>query len=253
MRHWRFDMIHQNLPHVEGVIESISRDRSQYLIFIGLAVGMFVFVGVLHLSNDGLFQRFLGTANPLTVFLFATVLGIVLLFILPSQQWFAVHEKTNLKMYLYSISLAALFGIIMILVDTRIIFSADMNILFPKSLLFYPAMAFLVEILFHVLPLAVLLFIIGSILKGAKFEIVFWICVLIVASLEPTYQMMDMVSSNRFQIWAIAFVWIHIFLINLFELLIFKRQGFVSMYTFRLVYYMFWHIVWGNARLDLLF
>ena len=117
----------------------------------------------------------------------------------------------------------------------------------------YPAMAFLVEILFHVLPLAVLLFIIGSILKGAKFEVVFWICVLIVASLEPTYQMKDMVSSNRFQIWAIAFVWIHIFLINFFQLFIFQKQGFISMYTFRLVYYLFWHIAWGYVRLGLLF
>lgn len=246
-------MIQQNLPYIEGITESISRDRSQYLVFIVMAVGMLVFVGFLYLSNDVLFQRFLGKANPLTVFLFTTVLGTVLWFILLSQQWFAVHEKTNLKVLLYSTSLAALLGIIMILVDSKIIFSADMNILFPESLLFYPAMAFLVEILFHVLPLTVLLFIMGSFLKDVKFEVVFWICVLIVASLEPTYQMMDMVTSNRFQVSAIAFVGIHIFLINFFELLIFKKQGFISMYTFRLVYYLFWHIVWGNARLELLF
>ena len=68
-------MFHQNLPYVGKVAESISRDRSQYLVFIGLAVGILGFTGVLYLSNDLLFQRFIGRANPLTVFLFATVFG----------------------------------------------------------------------------------------------------------------------------------------------------------------------------------
>lgn len=246
-------MFHQNLPYVGKVAESISRDRSQYLVFIGLAVGILGFTGVLYLSNDLLFQRFIGRANPLTVFLFATVFGFALLSILQSQQWFTIVGKMNPKALLYSSSLAALLGIIMILVDTKIVFSADMNILFPESLLFYPAMGFLVEILFHVLPLTVLLFITRSSLKGADFGVVFWICVLIVASLEPTFQMMDMVSSNHFPVWAIAFVWVHIFLINLIQLFIFQKQGFTSMYSFRLVYYLFWHIGWGYLRLRLLF
>jgi hypothetical protein len=31
------------------------------------------------------------------------------------------------------------------------------------------------------------------------------------------------------------------------------RYGFLSMYAFRLVYYLHWHIVWGYLRLQLLF
>lgn len=246
-------MLNQSLPYIEEVTESISRDRSQYLVFAALALGMLVFTGVLYWSNNSQFQRFLGRANPLTPFLFVIVAGFVLLSILLSQQWFAIYEKENLKELLHSSSLAALFGIIMILADTKIIFSADINILFPRSLLFYPAIAFLVEILFHVLPLTILLFIMSSILKGADSEVVFWICVLIVASLEPIYQMWDMVSSNQFPVWAVAYVGVHIFLINFFQLLIFRKQGFISMYTFRLVYYLFWHIAWGYVRLGLLF
>lgn len=37
------------------------------------------------------------------------------------------------------------------------------------------------------------------------------------------------------------------------RLALFKRYDFVTMYTFRLVYYLLWHIVWGVIRLRLLF
>lgn len=43
---------------------------------------------------------------------------------------------------------------------------------------------------------------------------------------------------------------LHVFLINLSQLMIFKRY---DLYSFRLVYYIFWHIVWGYMRLKLLF
>ena len=76
-----------------------------------------------------------------------------------------IYEKENLTAALQWSSLAALLGIVMILVDTKIIFSADMNVLFPESLLFYPAIGFLVEIVFHVLPLAGLLLVLNS-LRG---------------------------------------------------------------------------------------
>jgi hypothetical protein len=42
-------------------------------------------------------------------------------------------------------------------------------------------------------------------------------------------------------------------LINLCQLLIFRRYDFISMYTFRIAYYMLWHVLWGYARLRLLF
>jgi len=242
-----------NLPYVEKITGSISNNRLQYLVFIGLSLGISGFTGILYFSNKLLFQRFLGGIDPLMAFLFTIVLGFVLLAFLLSQKWFAIYEKENLTGLLRSSSLAALLGIIIILVDTRIIFSADMNILFPESLLFYPAIAFLVEILFHVLPLTVLLVILNSILKDVSFETIVWICILIVALLEPIYQVMDMASAKQFPLWAVIYVGLHIFLINFVQLLIFKRYDFISMYSFRLVYHLFWHIGWGYVRLRLLF
>ena len=246
-------MLDQNMPYIEEVTELVSRERSQYLIFVALSIGVLAFTGILYLSDNLTFQRFLGQANPLIVFLFAAILGFFLLSFLLSQNWFVIYEKENLKEIIRSATLAALLGTVMILVDTKIIFSADTNILFPKSLLFYPAIAFLVDILFHVLPLTVLLLIMNSILRNAGFETVFWICLLIVAFLEPAYQVVNMGSSNHFPGWAVAYIGIHIFLINIFQLLIFRQHGFISMYLFRLVYYSFWHVGWGILRLELLF
>jgi len=246
-------MSHKNMPFVGKIVETISGDRLQYLILIGISLMVFGFVGILYFSNSQLFQRFIGRINPLIAFLFVIVLGFILLSFLLSQKWFAIYEKENLKGLFRFSSLAALFGIIMILVDTKIIFPADMNILFPESLLFYPAIGFLAEILFHVLPLAILLFILNSILKNADFGNVVWICILIVSLVEPIYQAMNMASSNRYPVGAVIYVGIHVFLISFFQLLIFRKYDFISMYSFRLVYYMFWHVGWGYVRLRLLF
>jgi hypothetical protein len=246
-------MFYRNSAYAERIIESISSNRLQCLVFIGLSLGALAFTGILHVSNNLLFQRFLGRMNPLIPFLFASVLGFILLSWLLSQEWFAIYEKENLSGLLCSSSLAALLGIIMILVDTRIVFPADTNILFPESLLFYPAIGFLAEILFHVLPLTVLLVVLNAILKNASFETIVWICIPLVSLLEPVYQTIDMASSDQFPLWAVAYVGVHVLLINFSQLLIFKKYDFISMYSFRLVYYLFWHIGWGYARLRLLF
>jgi hypothetical protein len=230
----------------------VSGDRLQYAVFIGLSLGVLGCVGILYSSNRLLFQRFLGRANPLIVFSFVIVLGFILFYFLLSQEWFAIYEKENLKGLLYAAGIASLFGVIIILADTRIIFPEDMNVLFPKSLLYYPAFGFLAEILFHILPLTALFVFLNSILKNQSLESIVWICIIIVALLEPIFQMADMVSNQR-PLWAVIYVGLHVYLISFFQLLIFKKYDFVSMYSFRLVYYTFWHIVWGYFRLRLLF
>lgn len=76
---------------------------------------------------------------------------------------------------------------------------------------------------------------------------------LIVALLEPTFQTLLLGSSNPYPLWAVAIFWLNLFFFNVFQLLIFKRYDFISMYSFRLGYYIFWHFIWGYIRLKLLF
>jgi hypothetical protein len=70
--------------------------------------------------------------------------------------------------------------------------------------------------------------------------------------LEPVFQT-TLGFSRAYPSWVTGFVALHIFLLNLCQLAIFKRYDFVSMYSFRLMYYLLWHIVWGVIRLKLLF
>jgi hypothetical protein len=243
----------RNIQNLEKILASMQSDRMQYVIYIGLSLVILGSTVILFLYNSQLFQRFLGKINPVIAISFAIVSGFLLLAFLLSQKWFAIYEKENLIGLVRFSGLAALLGVIMILMDTKIVFPEDTNILFPASLLFYPVIGFFVEILLHVLPLTILLFLLNSIFKTANFSNLVWASILLVSLIEPIYQAMNMANSNQHPLWAVIYVGIHVFLINFFQLLIFKKYDFISMYSFRLVYYIFWHIGWGYVRLKLLF
>jgi hypothetical protein len=231
--------------------ELIARDRLQYLIFTGASLGILGCTGILYVSNPMLFQRFIGHINPLLTGCFLIVLGGLVLSFLVSQNWFAIYK--NLNGIFRASGIAALFGVIMIVVDMKVIFPADINILFPASLLFYPAMGFFVELLFHVLPFGILVFVLHSMLMKTPSNTILWMCMPIVALLEPMYHVMNMVSSNQYPVRVVLYVGLHIFGINFFQVLMFKQYDFISMYSLRLVYYLFWHIGWGYIRLRVLF
>jgi hypothetical protein len=232
--------------------ELIYKERLQYLVYVGLSIAVMGLTGIGYFSDNLLFQRFLGRINPLIAILFIIFLGVVLLFVLLSQGWFAIYGKENLKGLLLGSGLATLFGLIAILVDyLMVVFPADLNILFPESLLFYPVMGFIVEILFHVLPITLIL-IIPTLFSEKITNKIIWVIIFAVSLFEPIFQTI-LGFSGQYPLWTVVYVGLHVFLINLSQLMIFKRYDFISMYSFRLVYYILWHIVWGYMRLKLLF
>lgn len=234
------------------IIESISKEKLQLSVIIVFSIGMVGLTGILYFHNDSLFQLFLGNVNPLAAIVVVSFLGVLLLSFLLSKGWFAIYKKENLKGLARSSAFAAVLGMIMILVDTKVVLPEGFNIPFPESLLFYPAADYFAQILFHVLPLSVLLISLSAIFKHASHKNITWTCILAVALLEPVYQAV-MGFSNPIPLGAVVYIWIHVLIINLSELIIFKRYDFISMYAFRLVYYLFWHIGWGYFRLQILF
>ncbi|HEX4950831.1 MAG TPA: hypothetical protein VFZ34_29490 [Blastocatellia bacterium] len=229
----------------------LSSDRLQYLVFIGLSIVVVMLTGIGYFSNHLLFQRFLSGINPLLAILFISLMGIIFLSFLLSQGWFAVYKKESLKGLARCSGLAALFGLVAILVDSTVVFPADLNISFPASLVFYPVMGFIAELLFHVMPLSLIFLILILLSKKITNQIV-WISILVVSCLEPIYQTIASFS-EPVPLWATVWVGLHVYLINLSQLIIFTRYDFVSMYLFRLVYYLIWHVVWGYFRLKLMF
>ena len=232
-------------------IELNSSERYQILVFLGISFVIAILTGILYVRNAPLFQPFFGSLNPLLAIFIVIVLGVLLSKFLLTCGWLVVYKAGEYKGFLVAAGLAALPGLAIILIDLKAVFPADVNRPFPDSLFFYPIFGYVVEVIFHLLPLALLLFILTSIFK-LNFEKVIWPSILIVAMLEPIFQT-ALGFSRPYPTWVTGSVLLNIFLINVFQLLLFKRYDFVSMYLFRLVYYAIWHIVWGYARLGLLF
>jgi hypothetical protein len=237
---------------------------SQYLVFFAISVAILGLAGAGQSVNHLLFRRFTGAVDPLLVVAGLCFSGAVLLPVL-LHHGLAIHRKSCVRGLLHAAAFAALFGSVIIVADLtlpalRTIHPRDINVPFPESLLFYPVIGFIAEIVFHVLPLSLLLMVLPSIFKSIRLEATMWIAVPIVAALEPTFQaVLNVVGApligapHGYRWWAVGFDWVHIFLINLVQLLTFRRYDFLSMYSLRLVYYIIWHIVWGSVRLGVVF
>jgi hypothetical protein len=225
-------------------------EKRQYIAFAVLATIILWLTYTVNRSNSPYFQKFIGTLNPFIALLGSAIVGALLLAFSLHKEWFKILKKENLKDWFTFFGWVSLFATVVILVDWKIVFPKDMNVPFPESLLFYPVMAFFVEILFHVLPLSLLLLLLTSVFKTINNLTVFSICIFIVVMLEPTYQIQFI---DNYPLWSIITVWVNLFIFNLAQLIIFRRYDFVSMYVFRLFYYFIWHITWGHYRLILLF
>jgi hypothetical protein len=189
-----------------------------------------------------------------------SALGAILLSVLIVRDGFSIAGSDTGRGVARSAALAALFGIVVILVDLAIVHPADMNVPFPQSLLFYPVIGFMVEILFHLLPLCLLLTVIPALVGHGRSEAAVWVSLILVALLEPAFQTWTAASGApvvggpyTYAAWAVVSDGLQVFAINLCQLFIFKRYDFVSMYALRLAYYGIWHIAWGHVRLELLF
>jgi hypothetical protein len=189
-----------------------------------------------------------------------SALGAILLSVLIVRDGFSIAGSDTGRGVARSAALAALFGIVVIVVDVAIVHPADMNVPFPESLLFYPVIGFMVEILFHLLPLCLLLTVIPAFVGHGRSEAAVWVSLILVALLEPAFQTWTAASGApvvggpyTYAAWAVVSDGLQVFAINLCQLFIFKRYDFVSMYALRLAYYGIWHIAWGHVRLELLF
>lgn len=211
------------------------------------------YLGRIPAAPVGFFQPFFGGIPPLLAVLSAAVLGAGSLRFLRARHGFAIDPKPGHRGRAVATLAATLFGVEAIIVEMTGIARqpADMNVPPPWSLLFYPVIAFVVEVVFHAAPLALLLAAMGPLFKrlGARSPV--WPSILVVALIEPLVQI-GLSGSPRSPV-ADAYVGLQVLSINLVQLSIFRRYDFFSMYAMRFNYYVIWHIIWGYWRLPLLF
>lgn len=221
--------------------------RDQYLIYFGLAV---VLLALVLLADQASFRRFLGSLDARLTLVAVLLVNAAALGFLLSTGAFAIYRRTGRRGLLLLAALAGGFGVVVIVADTIIVFPRDMNVAFPQSLLFYPIIAMLVEAVWHSLPMAVLVLALSR-FRRIDVRRASWILVPLVALPDPIFQVVDMAATSPWG--ATLFVGVHVYLINLTEVIIFRGHSFVGAFAFRLCYYLIWHIIWGHVRLNILF
>jgi hypothetical protein len=138
-----------------------------------------------------------------------------------------------------------LFTAAAIVADLVFRFDADTNVAMPDALRFYPAIAVFVELVLHVVPIAVLVAAFGP---PSALDVTFWRIAIPVALIESLVQ-----AAYATSLGTATFSAVHLVVFGVVQVWMFWRFGFVWMLGFRLAYYALWHLAWGVARLDLLF
>lgn len=225
--------------------------QRQYIPFIIIAL---ILTGstVLQMSSSAVyFQKYFGNINPIVAVTIAGAAGWLLLAVLKRvASYQIIRRRKTLTGIAVSAGLATLLGVAIVIADCLHPYPQDTNVPVPNAFFFYPVMAFVVEVVFHLLPLTIILLLLYPYRHRFRQKIVAWTAILITAISEPTFQVF---FAGEPITWAVAYTWIHIFIISVFQLSIFYRYDFVSMYAFRIIYYAYWHIIWGMIRLDILF
>jgi len=223
----------------------------QVAAYAAIALGSAGCVAILSISSSAYFRPYFGRIPPLAAIALLIPVGAVCLYLLYSKGWFYVfNPSVTLQGIAISAAIVALFAIEVTVFDFIAPFPEDINVPLPQSLLFYPAIAYVVEIVFHVLPLTLVLLVLERLGGSFPLEHTVWLGIALVALLEPTYQVAFL---GRPISWAGAYLWVRLFVFSLIQLVLFRRFDFVTMYSFRLFYYAYWHIIWGHLRLHILF
>jgi hypothetical protein len=139
------------------------------------------------------------------------------------------------------------FGIINIIIAHTLQLNVPM-VKFPYSIPVYFSVGILMEILFHLIPVVILLWFVSDlVLKKKRQNDVFWIFAVFLSLLEPVVQtigmhQMGIISNTLFM----AVLFIFIFAANMLPLYFFRMYGFLSAVVWRLSFYLIWHIIWGG-------
>ena len=230
----------------------ISAERQQFVVYGLLALSVLAATAYLGARNGALYRPFFGPLPPLLAVGITAVIGAILLALLLGRGWFAIAGAQTGRGLLTAVLLASLFAIVIVLIDWFVVLPADLNRPYPDALPFYYSIAFVVEVIFHLLPLTLLLLGLTALSPSLTFEPVIWPVLIVVALLEPIFQTV-LGFSRPYPAWVMVLVALNIFAFNVSGLALFKRYDFVSMFALRLAYYALWHIIWGVLRLRFLF
>lgn len=220
--------------------------------FLVLCVAAVAGAGLLRVVRPEAFRPYFGPLDPALATGIVIAVGTAALVYLRSRRWFAVHEPDlTARGVLVGAALAGGFAVPVIGIDLLGGFPPGINVEAPASLVFYPVMALVAELVFHAVPLALLLLLAGPLLGRLGRPATRRWCMALAALIEPALQVAWAPADSPG--WATTYVGLHVLAINVTALCLFERFDFLTALAFRTAYYLLWHIAWGSARLMILF
>lgn len=173
----------------------------------------------------------------------AAIAGLLLLGFLQKRGTVPSHPLSITPTSVVSILvLGGLLALPPIGIDIVLGFPEHLNLAMPDALFFYPGIALVAEVAFHLLPLALLSV---PFTQSKPPGWLIWPVVLV----EPFFQVFFLSGSILMGVLVLG----NVSLISAAQLWLFRRYGFLAMIGLRWSFYLFWHIVWGQARLALIF
>lgn len=223
---------------------------------IGL-FGLFIPVGLatlfLSVQRSGDFAPYFGNLPaPVVILIVFTLAAVCAVYL---------HRAGRLPQLPNAPHLGYLAGwLALVLVFFALAVGADMGMRYPKAInvpwpwawLFYPTMALVAETIFHLVPIALLLWLLSLTGKTSIGAGAFFWLIAPIALLEPAFHLRAAFSVGGLSALEV-FTGFNVLAINLCQLRLFTRHGLLAMIGFRLAYYLLWHIIWGAWRLEILF
>lgn len=218
-------------------------------IYLALAVGavLLALVSTARFGSGRFAWLFGPVPDPIGVAL-VTAVGWLAFRFVDGRGWVG-HQSG----YVVAAVVATALAVVAVAVDVTIPFPEDINRQWPESLLYYPTVAVVAEVVLHLVPLAAVLALTGWRFEpDAGFDGRALIAIVTVALTETVFQTLASAAGDD-DPRLLPFVAVHLTIFGVVELALLRRSGLGPMITMRLTYYLWWHIVWGHTRLSILF
>jgi len=214
-----------------------------FVVVCGVAVALTAW----QVSDDrSVFEPYFGPMAPVAVMVGMAVVGVVAMAYLQASSDLAVvgpgDGRSAAAVVAWAVPLLAAAAIA---ADVVFRFAEDTNVAWPDALRFYPAIGVFVDVALRTVPIAVLVAIFGM---PSDVDSLIWRIAVPVASIEAVLQ-----AAYASSVGTTIFSAIHLMVFGVAQVWMFWRFGFIWMLGFRLAYYSLWHLVWGAARLEVLF
>ncbi len=219
----------------------------------------FVLIALLELAlaaggwwyDPSFYSTFLGTINPVLLILVASIAAAPLAALFDLGFPKGVRPRpAKVRGYLPPLA-GACFGLLFIPVDLHFRLPEDLNVLFPTSLLYYPVLGYIVDVLFHLVPFVVLNKVFEIVLPSARNELRGLLALGPCLLAEPLFQVSLISSEYSMLFKAILFFFLVAY--SACQLFLLVKYGFHHMLAFRYGHYLVWHMIWGMIRLRVLF